>query len=77
MGIDLSKTGHVLFFIVLLPAISLGVGWMFSVFFPSLPFWVETISPLTAYALLYGWFDKHLWHWPVFHWLLCTVAALS
>jgi hypothetical protein len=69
MGINLQKTSHILFFIVILPAISFGIGWLFALAFPSVPFWVETISPLAAYGLLYSLFEKHMWHWPVFRWL--------
>ena len=66
MGINLSKSSHILFFIVLLPAISLGIGYGFATLFPALPFWVETLSPLGAYGVIYGLFEKHAWHWPVF-----------
>lgn len=66
MGIDLSKTSHVLFFVVFLPAISFGAGWLFSLAFPHLPFWVETLSPLAIYGILYSTFEKHLWHWRLF-----------
>lgn len=69
MKIDLSKTSHILFFIVLLPVLSFGVGWAFSRQFPALPFWVEGLSPLGAYALLYAFFERFAWHWPVFRWL--------
>jgi hypothetical protein len=66
MGINLSKTSHVFFFIVFLPAVSFGVGWLFSLAFPNLPFWVEGLSPLAAFGLLYSWFEKYMWHWPIF-----------
>lgn len=69
MGIDLTKTSHILFFIVFLPALCFGIGWLFAFAFPNLPFWVETISPLAAYGILYGLFDKHFWHWPLFRWM--------
>jgi hypothetical protein len=69
MKIDLGKSSHILFFIVLLPAISYGVGWAFSQQFPDLPFWVEGLSPLGVYALLYAGFERTAWHWPVFRWL--------
>lgn len=66
MGINLSKTSHIFFFIILLPAISVGVGWIFAKLFSDVPFWVETISPLAAYGILYNLFEKHLWHLPLF-----------
>lgn len=42
---------------------------MFALFLPGVPFWIETISPLAAYGLLYGLFDKYAWYWPAFRWL--------
>ncbi|HEX6461869.1 MAG TPA: hypothetical protein VFZ58_01195 [Candidatus Saccharimonadales bacterium] len=69
MGVDLHKTSHVLFFVVFLPAVSFGIGWLFAQAIPHAPFWVETISPLAAYGLLFGFFDKVVWHWPIFRWL--------
>jgi hypothetical protein len=69
MQIDLKKQSHVLFFIVFLPALSLGIGWLSSKLIQNPPFWVETISPLAAYAILFALFDKIVWHWPIFKWL--------
>lgn len=66
MGVNLSKTSHILFFVVLLPAISFGVGYGFTQLFPDMPFWVETLSPLGAYGLLYTLFEKYMWYWPIF-----------
>ncbi len=68
MGVDLRKTSHILFFAAFLPLISFGVGWVFAQI-PNVPFWVETISPLAAYGLLFALFDNYLWHWPLFRWL--------
>lgn len=69
MGINLGKTSHIFFFIILLPAVSLGIGWACSRLFPDVPFWVETVSPLAAYGILYNLFEKFLWRLPVFRWL--------
>ena len=66
MGINLSKTSHIVFFIILLPALSFSIGWGFYTVFPNVPFWVETISPLAAYGILYNLFEKRLWYWPAF-----------
>ncbi len=74
MGIDLKKTSHILFFVVFLPALSFGIGWAFAFLLPNLPFWVETISPLAAYGILYGLFDKYFWHWPFFRWIGVVIA---
>jgi hypothetical protein len=64
--IDLSKASHVLFFVVFLPAVAFGIGWGFARVFSGLPFWVETISPLGAYGLLYAFFERVAWRWPPF-----------
>lgn len=66
MGVNLSNISHVLFFVVLLPIISLGLGYGFTQIFSNVPFWIETLSPLGAYGLLYTLFEKHMWHWPMF-----------
>jgi hypothetical protein len=66
MGIDLSKTSHIFFFIILLPTVSVGVGWVFAELFPNVPFWMETISPLAAYGILYSLFERHAWHLSLF-----------
>ena len=68
MSVDLRKSSHVWFFAAFLPAASFGVGWAFVQLFPHWPFWVEGVSPLAAYGLLFAFFDKVAWHWPVFRW---------
>ncbi|HSW80845.1 MAG TPA: hypothetical protein VLG40_00460 [Candidatus Saccharimonas sp.] len=72
MNIDLRKPSHVIFFAALLPVVSYAIGWAFVQLFPNLPFWVEGISPLTAYGLLFSFFDNIAWHWPIFRWLGVT-----
>ncbi len=69
MGPDFSKTSHVLFFAAFLPGLSFGLGYLAFALLPDVPFWLETLSPLAAYGLIYGLFDKYLWKWPVFKWL--------
>lgn len=66
MGVNLSKTPHVIFFVVVMPALSIALAWAFNAIFPSAPFWMETLSPLMAYGLLYAWFDRALWKLPIF-----------
>lgn len=66
MSIDFRRASHVWFFAAFLPVLSYGIGWEFVHLFPHLPFWVEGISPLTAYGLLFNFFDKAAWHWPIF-----------
>lgn len=69
MNIDFRKASHIWFFAAFLPVVSYGIGWEFVRIFPNLPFWVEGVSPLTAYGLLYGFFDRTAWHWPLFRML--------
>lgn len=66
MNVDLRRPSHVWFFAAFLPVVSYGIGWEFVHVLPNLPFWVEGISPLTAYGLLYNFFDKVAWHWSIF-----------
>jgi hypothetical protein len=66
MKIDLSKSSHILFFILFLPAVSFGAGWAFTHALPNWPFWLEGISPIGVYVLLYTFFERTAWHWPVF-----------
>lgn len=57
-----------------LPGVSFAIGWWFHVTFPSWPFWVEGLSPLGAFGLLYTFFERAAWHWPVFRWLGVTTV---
>lgn len=77
MKVDLSKTSHILFFVVFLPAISFGIGWIFITLLPNWPFWLEGLSPLAAYGMLYSSFERFAWHWPLFRALgIVTVPDL-
>jgi predicted pore-forming effector associated with SMODS systems len=69
VNVDFRKPSHIWFFAAFLPVASYGIGQEFVHVFPRLPFWVEGISPLTAYGLLFSFFDKVAWHWPIFRWL--------
>lgn len=67
MGANLSKTSNIIFFAVLLPLLSLLLSWGFYNLFSNLQaWWLETISPLFAYGLLYSGFDKYAWSWKIF-----------
>ena len=69
MGANLSKTPHILFFAGFLPTLSIFLAWFFAQFFSNTPFWVENLSPLLAYSILYSIFDKYLWRCKMFRWL--------
>lgn len=66
MNIDFTKTSHIVFFGAVLPILSLGLSWSFYQILPNPPFWVETISPIFAYGLLYSLFEKYAWSWGIF-----------
>ena len=66
MKIDFSKQNHVLFFAGFLPILSLVLSWLFFDLLPNLPFWVETISPIYAYVLIYSLFDNYFWKYRIF-----------
>lgn len=67
--IDLRKPSHILFFIVVLPALSFGVSYALFLLWPDVPFWFESLSPLAAYGLFYSIFDRYVWKWPLFRML--------
>lgn len=69
MNINLSKTSHIGFFVFILGFISFSISYGLNIAFPNLPFWVETLSPLASYSLLFWVFNRYLWRWNVF-WLL-------
>jgi SMODS-associating 2TM, beta-strand rich effector domain len=50
-------------------AIVLASNLLISMFWGSLPPWVETPSVIGTLVLLYSAFDSYLWHWPIFRWL--------
>lgn len=66
MRVNFKKTSHILFFAVVLPALSWGLSWALYKLIPNPPFWLETISPLYAYTILYSFFEKRFWHWKLF-----------
>ena len=66
MGVNLSKKAHIIFFAALLPVSCVFISWRVFELFPQLPFWMETISPLLAYGILYSLFEKYAWHWGIF-----------
>lgn len=66
MNIDFTKSSHIVFFGAVLPFLSLVLAWSFYQILPNPPFWVETISPIFAYGLLYSLFEKYAWSWGIF-----------
>lgn len=69
MGINLRKTSHIIFFAAFLPLVSYFISWWFYEYFPDLPFWMESISPLYVYILFYELFEKYLWNLSIFRYL--------
>lgn len=66
MKINFTKTSHILFFAAVLPFTCYFIGWCFDKLFPNIPFWIESVSPLYAYLILYTIFEKYTWHWKIF-----------
>lgn len=66
MNINFKKTSHIVFFAGIMPAFSLALSWGFYQTFPEPPFWLETLSPLVVYGLLYSLFEKYAWRWGIF-----------
>ena len=69
MGVNLSRTSNVIFFAAILPLGSYFIARGFYQLFPNIPFWMETISPLFAYRVLYALFEKYAWHLGLFRFL--------
>ena len=65
MGVNLHRTSHVLLFVLIIPTLSIGLAYVFHTIFPSPPFWVDTLTPLVGYGLIYSLFDKYIWAWPI------------
>lgn len=66
MKIDFSKFTHIVFFAGFLPFLSILFSWTFFKLLPSPPFWIETLSPIVAYGLLYSLFEKYFWRLKAF-----------
>ena len=66
MKINLTKFSHIIFFILVLPGLSYILSLLFFKLFNNLPFWIETLSPLTSFLLFYSLFDKYLWKFKIF-----------
>jgi len=73
MGPDLRRTSHVLWFIVALPAMSVGVAWLcfhlLTVVTWEYGFVIDGLGVLGAYSLLFQIFDRFAWQWRGFRWL--------
>ena len=69
MRIDFRKSIHILFFAGFFPLLSIFFSWAFFKLLPSPPFWLETLSPLVAYGLVYSLFEKYFWRWKIFQFL--------
>lgn len=77
MQLDLRKAPHILFFGILLPVISFKLSQLFYQQIPNPPYWLETLSPLYAYGILFALFNNYAWHWQIFRILkIVTVPDL-
>lgn len=66
MGVNFSKSSHIVFFAIILPALSWIITIIFFQLFPNWPNWMESPSPLFAYGLLYYLFDRCAWKLGIF-----------
>jgi hypothetical protein len=71
MGVNLDKHRHAIFFVVVLPSISILAAWVVNVLVQSVvgPRWLflyDTVGVLGAYAALYRLFNERAWKWPIF-----------
>lgn len=66
MNVDFTRRNNIIFFGGILTFLSIFLSWCFYQIFSSPPFWIETLSPLVAYGLLFSLFNKYLWHWRIF-----------
>ena len=70
MRVDFRKGNHAFFFGVIIPLASLFVAWLFhQAGGDQLPYWMETLSPVYVYMLIFAGLDKYAWAWPPFRWL--------
>jgi hypothetical protein len=72
MGVDFSRTSHIIFFAGFLPFLSIVSAWCFSQIVTDTPFWLETLSPLMAYGIFYALFEYYLWSHKMFSFLRIT-----
>ncbi len=68
MRIDPKKTAHLLFFLIILPVLSIGIAYLLNIVVHHFPskysswyFLIDTVGVLGAYGFLYKMFDEHLW----------------
>ncbi len=73
MSINLKRPAHVIFFVGFLGILSITIGYLFKISFPNIPFWMEDLSPLFVYGLLYSAFDIYLWKFGIFRHLRISI----
>lgn len=66
MGVNLMKTSHIAFFGMAMPILGWYISVLFFKLFPNWPNWMESISPMASYTILYFLFDKIIWKWKLF-----------
>lgn len=55
-----------LFFVVFLSGLSFLIAWAVHKLYSNPPFWLDTLSPLGAYIILYSLFENYFWSWKIF-----------
>ena len=71
MGVQLHKASHLVWFVIILPGLSVLLAWCGSqivsdVVPTDLLFLVDSVGILGAFGLLYKGFDLWAWRWPMF-----------
>ena len=66
MGVNFSKSSHIIFFGGIIPALSWFASSWFFILLPAWPNWLEGLSPLAVYGIIFLLFDKFLWKLEIF-----------
>lgn len=74
MRADLSKTSHIFLFAVIFPGLSALACYALSFLLRPVSnkpyfFLVDTFGAIGAYNLIWAWFDRRGWRWPLFRWM--------
>ena len=69
MNINLLNVPHIIFFVFFLGFLSIVSSYCLGILLPDMPFWMETLSPLASYGILFWLFDKYAWKWKIFKFL--------
>ena len=69
MSINFTKPSHIAFFGAVIPLASWIISQKFFSLLPDWPNWLEGLSPIAVYGLIYFLFDKYFWKWSIFRYI--------